>query len=29
MEVLEWDLRRVFRMNDLTIADVERMAAGK
>ena len=26
MEVLEWDPRRAFRMNKLTIADVERMA---
>ena len=28
MEILEWNLQRAFRM-DLTIADVERMAAGK
>mgnify|MGYP001371309725 CR=1 FL=1 len=29
MEVLEWAPRRAFRMNDRTIADVERMATGK
>jgi uncharacterized protein YciI len=26
MEVLEWDPRRAFRMDKLTVADVERMA---
>jgi uncharacterized protein YciI len=29
MEVLEWDLRRAFRKNGPTIADLERMATGR
>ena len=29
MEVLEWNARRAFRLDGPTIADVERMAAGK
>jgi uncharacterized protein YciI len=29
MEVLEWDVRRAFRMNGPGIADVERMSTGK
>jgi hypothetical protein len=28
MEVLEWNPHRAFRMDKLTIADVERMARG-
>jgi hypothetical protein len=28
MEVLEWNPHRAFRMDRLTIADVERMARG-
>jgi hypothetical protein len=29
MEVLEWNPHRAFRMDKLTIADVERMARGE
>jgi hypothetical protein len=29
MEVLEWNAHRAFRLNGPTIADVERVAAGK
>jgi uncharacterized protein YciI len=29
MEVLEWDVRRAFRMNGPGIADVERLSTGK
>jgi hypothetical protein len=29
MEVLEWDPRRAFRMDKLTIADVEQMARNR
>jgi hypothetical protein len=29
MEVLEWNAHRAFRLSGPTIADVERMAAGK